>query len=170
MNNTEKTETISRTGDTCELKDRIAQFPFLSGLSEQHQQTLLDCAMFQEFAQGEIIFREGDPANRFYLILEGEVTLESDGREQDPILVQKIGAGDVLGWSWLFAPYYWHFNARTTSVQPTKAIFFYGTRLREICEEDACFGYELMKRIASVVIQRLQATRKELLQCNQRLG
>ncbi len=167
MNTTENTETISREGDTHrELKDFIAERPFLSGLSEQYQKTLLDCAMLQQFAQGEKIFHEGDPANRFYLILDGEVALESEGADSGPIHIQTLRSGDVLGWSWLFPPYYWHFSARAT--KPTKAIFFYGTRLRHICEEDTAFGYELMKRIAGVVIDRLQATRKELLELAKR--
>jgi len=67
----------------------------------------------------------------------------------------------VLGWSWLFPPYNWHFSAR--AVEPTTAIFFYGTRLREECEDDPAFGFELMKRVAAIVIQRLQVTRVQLL-------
>ena len=70
-------------------------------------------------------------------------------------------AGEVCGWSWLFPPYHWHFDAR--AVEPTEAIFFYGTRLREQCENDHDLGYELMKRMASVIIRRLQTTRRHLL-------
>jgi CRP/FNR family cyclic AMP-dependent transcriptional regulator len=76
-------------------------------------------------------------------------------------LIQIIGAGDVLGWSWLFPPFCWHFDAR--AVKPTEAIFIYGTRVRELCDEDHDLGYELMKRTAEVVIRRLQATRRHLL-------
>ena len=160
---TKKSESIPRKR---ELKDFIVESPFLNGLSELHQQALVDCAMLKEFASGEEIFREGDPANRFYLVLDGEVALESADGENDPILIQRIAPGDVLGWSWLFPPYYWHFCARATKA--TKAIFFYGTRLRELCDEDPGLGYELMKRIAAVVIQRLQSTRKELLDLTNR--
>lgn len=110
---------------------------------------------------GEIIFHEGEPANRFYLIEQGRVLLESPRREQLPVTLQVIGSGDVLGWSWLFPPYYWHFDART--VEPTTAIFFYGTRLREQCEQDHDFGYEMMKRMAQVLVQRLQVARSQLL-------
>jgi CRP/FNR family transcriptional regulator, cyclic AMP receptor protein len=162
----ENPEVISRKSDGRRLKDFIAERPFWSGLSEQHQQTLSDCAMLQDFAGGEKIFNEGDPANRFYLIIDGEVALESCDGENEPVLIEKIGAGDVLGWSWLFPPYYWNFSAR--AMKPTKAIFLYGTRLRQICEDDSGLGYELMKRIAGVVIQRLQATRKELLDVTRR--
>ncbi len=75
--------------------------------------------------------------------------------------IQIIGPGDVLGWSWLFPPFFWHFDAWV--VQPTTAIFFYGTRLREACEQDHELGYELMKRMTQVVMRRLQATRQQLL-------
>ena len=152
----------SQSSDTSrELAGVISEHPFLRGLAEQHQQVLVDCAMLQEFSAGDVIFREGDIANRFYLIREGKVVLEAPDRDRQPVVIQTIGAGEVLGWSWLFPPYYWHFDAR--AVENTKAIFFYGTRLRERCDEDPQLGYELMKRMADVVIKRLQATRIQLL-------
>ena len=117
--------------------------------------------MRMRYETGELIFREGDPANRFYLIEQGRVSLESHRRDEASVAVQVIGPGDVLGWSWLFPPYYWHFDAR--ALEPTAAIFFYGTRLREQCEQDHDFGFEMMKRMTQVVIHRLQATRKQLL-------
>ncbi len=145
-----------------QLASSITAHPFLKGLSSEQLEVLSDAAMLKDFAPGEIIFREGDIANRFYLIESGKVALETSEKEAEPKLIQIIGAGDVLGWSWLFPPYYWHFDARV--VEPTKAVFFYGTRLREKCEEDHGLGYELMKRMAGIVINRLQATRKQLLE------
>ena len=138
------------------LATLIAEHPFLAGMKPAHLEVLCDCAMQTQFAKDQLIFREGDLANRFYLIQEGRVALESRGDERT-VLIQTVGAGDVLGWSWLFPPYYWHFDARTLT--PTKAIFFYGTRLRAQCDEDHEFGYELIKRMAAVVIVRLQAAR-----------
>ena len=139
----------------------IAEHPFLHGLKPEHLRLLADNSMRMRYEAGELIFREGDPANRFYLIEQGRVSLESHRRDEAPVAVQVIGPGDVLGWSWLFPPYYWHFDAR--AVEPTMAIFFYGTRLREQCEQDHDFGFEMMKRMTPVVIHRLQATRKQLL-------
>ena len=143
-----------------QLKADIAEHPFLRGLSPKHLATLSDFAMNAEFASGKLIFSEGDPANRFYLILEGKVALEARAENGDTVPVQTIGPGDVLGWSWLFPPYSWHFDAR--AIEPTKAIFFYGTSLREQCQEDSSLGYELMKRAAAIVIERLQAARGRL--------
>jgi CRP/FNR family transcriptional regulator, cyclic AMP receptor protein len=124
--------------------------------------------MFKQFHRDEIVFCEGEPANRFCLICQGKIALESRGNGESAPLVQFIGEDEVLGWSWLFPPYYWHFTAR--AVEPTDAIFFYGTRLREQCEEDPAFGYDLMKRMAAVVIKRLQITRVQLLQVQQDSG
>ena len=138
----------------------IAAHALFKGLAPQYLTLVTEAAMLKEFAAGEVIFRESDPANRFYLILDGEVALEDPVREGNPVLLQTIGADDVLGWSWLFPPYYWHFGARAT--KPTKAIFFYGTWLRESCERDHDFGYEMLKRMSAVIIKRLQATRKKL--------
>ena len=138
----------------------VAEHPFCEGMKPEQLAILSECAMLVEFEKGELIFREGDPANRFYLIRSGRVELESEVAERERMLIQTIGPGDVLGWSWLFPPYYWRFDARAAT--PVKAIFFYGTWLREYSAQDHNLGYELMKRMAEVVIRRLQAARKYL--------
>ena len=139
----------------------IVEHRFLRGLKPEHLRPLADSALRMHYEAGELIFREGAPANRFYLIEQGRVSLEAYSKDEAPVAVQIIGPGDVLGWSWLFPPYYWHFDAR--ALEPTTAILFYGTRLREKCEQDRDFGYEMMKRMTQVVLHRLQATRKQLL-------
>ena len=148
------------------LEAVVAKHPFLAGLPGQHLEVLLRNAMRVCFEKGETIFREGDPANRFYLIESGKISLETHEKNRPALQVQTIAGGDVLGWSWLFPPYTWQFEAR--AIEPTTAIFFYGTRLREECEQDHELGYELLNRMASIVISRLQATRKELIACEKR--
>jgi CRP-like cAMP-binding protein len=142
----------------------LAAQPFFKGLSAPQIELLADNAMPADFKTGELIFTEGSPANRFYIVLSGEVTLESPcpkcDDERGTVLIETVGAGSVLGWSWLFPPYYSHFNAR--AVSSVKTLFFYGTRLREQCENDHDLGYELMKRVAVIFIERLQATRIKL--------
>ena len=99
-------------------------------------------------------------ANRFYLIESGKVAVESNDGPDNPVVIETIGAGDLLGWSWMFAPYVWRFTAR--AIEPTSAIFFYGTILREYCERDHSLGYELFKRMAPVMIKRMQNAREKL--------
>jgi CRP/FNR family cyclic AMP-dependent transcriptional regulator len=143
------------------VEETIKKHPFLEGMSPHQIRLLSDCAMRAHFGAGELIFREGDPANRFYLILKGKVALESFMQDKGHTLIQSIGSGDVLGWSWLFPPYFWHFNAR--AIEATEAIFIYATPLREECESDHELGYELMKRMAQIMMNRLQATRRQFL-------
>ena len=136
--------------------------PFLRGMAARQLELLAENSMPAEFKAGDTILSEGGPANRFYLIMEGLVELESRGLEGEVVRIQTIGTGDVLGWSWLFPPYYWHFNAR--ALTPVKTIFFYGTRLRELCEENHDLGYALMMRVSEIIIKRLQAARRELVE------
>ena len=139
---------------------RVALHPFLAGMNHKHLTLLTDCAIHVHFKKGQIILREGDLANRFYLIESGKVVLEAGEDSGEPVVIETIGSGDLLGWSWMFPPYVWHFTAR--AVEPTDAIFFYGTILREYCERDHSLGYELFKRITPVMIKRLQAARKKM--------
>jgi CRP/FNR family transcriptional regulator, cyclic AMP receptor protein len=143
------------------METRVAWHPFLAGMGRSQLGLLIDCAIAADFDAGEVILREGEVANRFYLIESGKVVLESGEEFGEPVVVGTIGAGDLLGWSWMFRPYVWHFTAR--AIEPTKAIFFYGTILREYCEKNHSLGYELFKRIAPVMLRRLQAARKKML-------
>jgi CRP-like cAMP-binding protein len=117
--------------------------------------------MCASFAEGECIFRESEPANRLYLIQEGSVIITSRTPKHAQIVIQRAGAGDALGWSWLFEPYTRHFEAWAD--EPTRALYFHASPLREQSEQDSKLGYELMKRFSRVVIHRLQATRFKLL-------
>jgi len=142
------------------LAERIGAHRFMQEVPKQYIPVLAAHAMDVSFGPDELIFRTGDPANRFYLIESGEVSLESDA-EGERVEIQSLGADEVLGWSWLFPPYQWQFDAR--AIVPTKAIFLYGSRLREVCEEQPELGYALMKATAGVLVERLQSTRRELL-------
>jgi CRP/FNR family transcriptional regulator, cyclic AMP receptor protein len=144
------------------MATRVALHPFLAGMNHTQLALLTDCAIPIHFEKGQIIFREGEMANRFYLIESGKVVLEStSGPLDDLVVIDMIGPGDLLGWSWMFPPYVWHFTAR--AVEPTEAIFFYGTILREYCERDPSLGYELFKRMSAVMVKRLQAARQRML-------
>src|SRR6516164_10203580 len=110
------------------MATRVALHPFLAGMNPTQLALLTDCAIPVHFKKGQTILREGEMANRFYLIESGKVVLESGEGFGDPVIIETLGAGDLLGWSWMFPPYVWHFTAR--AAEPTNAIFFYGTILR----------------------------------------
>jgi CRP-like cAMP-binding protein len=148
------------------MATRVALHPFLAGLNHTQLTLLTDCAMATHFDKGQTILREGESANRFYLVETGKVILESSGALGDPVVVDTIGAGDLIGWSWMFPPYTSHFTAR--AAVPTAAIFFYGTILREYCEKDHSLGYELLKRMTVVMNRRMQAAQNKMLAIHHR--
>ena len=90
------------------LATRVALHPFLAGMNHIQLTLLTDCATSVHFEKGQIVFREGEMANRFYLIETGKVLLESSERLGNPVIIDTIGPGDLLGWSWMFPPYTCH--------------------------------------------------------------
>ena len=143
------------------LSEAITKYAIFRGMKPEHFAILAEGAKEIEFNPGDLVFREGTPANQFFLIESGGVVLEAHEPSDGTIAVQSLSPGEVFGWSWLFPPFTWHFQARAT--EPTKVIALSGARLLVTAERNCEFGYELMKRMAQVVIRRLQATRRQLL-------
>ena len=141
------------------LNQAITNHRFFLGMKPEHLGALTAGAKAAQYKAGEMLCREGEPAGQFYLIESGKVALEAHDPADGTAPVETLGAGDVLGWSWLFPPFVWHFQAR--AIEPTKVIILSGGHLLVTAEDNHDFGYELMKRIAQVVIHRLQAARKE---------
>ena len=121
-----------------------------------------------EFATDQVIFRQNENAHQFFLIMEGEVVVESYIARADNLPLQIITAGEVLGWSWLFPPFVWHFQAK--AIEPTKAIFIDGASLLVACEQVHSFGFYLMQRIAQIVIKRLEEAQRKLLELEKSVG
>ena len=139
----------------------LSGHPFFRGLDAQYMELIAACAVNVRFRADHYLFHEGEQATHFYLIREGKVALETIAVPHKPVVIETIEAGEVLGWSWLFPPYRWHFNAR--AIEPIRAIMLDGVCLREKGERDHDLGYELVPRMARILIQRLQATRLQLL-------
>ena len=143
------------------LESVLAEVPFLDGLDPDKIALLAGCAGNVHFAAGQNLFREGDAADVFYIVRHGSVAVETFVPTRGPVLIETIDAGEVIGWSWLFAPYRWHFDARALTV--VRATGFDGTCLRQKCEDDPELGYDLMGRFAQVLIERMQWMRLRLL-------
>jgi CRP/FNR family transcriptional regulator, cyclic AMP receptor protein len=143
------------------LEDLIVASPVFAGLEPGHLRLIAGCGGNEHVPSGTYLFREGQPAERFYLIREGAVALEVDAPGRGAVMVETLHAGDVVGWSWLFPPYRWHFDGCAT--EPTRLVTFDGLCLRDKCEADHELGYQLMRRFAAAIVERLQATRLQLL-------
>jgi CRP-like cAMP-binding protein len=143
------------------LERIIAEHSFFAGLDEGFLELMVGCASNIRFKAGDYILKEGDPANTFYLIREGQVAVEVFAPQHEPIIVSTLGIGEILGWSWLLPPFQWKFHAR--AMKDTRAIALDGRCLRTKCEANHDLGYEILKRFTQIMEQRLEATRLQLL-------
>jgi CRP-like cAMP-binding protein len=146
---------------TAPTLDLMAAHPFLAGMSRQQLDRLARWSHRSLIHAGGRLFSEGGRAERFWLIRDGQVALDVHVPGRGEVLVETLGPGTVLGWSWLFPPYRWQFGA--TALAHTHAIELDGAGVRALCEEDPELGRELYRRFIAVVVDRLQATRVRLL-------
>ena len=143
------------------LDQLISESPIFAGMEPSHLELIAGCARNQHVEAYTLLLREGEPADVFYLIRRGIVALEVHAPGRGPLLIETLQAGDVVGWSWLFPPYRWQLDGRAT--ERCELVAFDGACLRGKAEEDHELGYQLMKRFAANVVDRLQATRMQLL-------
>jgi CRP/FNR family cyclic AMP-dependent transcriptional regulator len=143
------------------VRQQLAGHPFVRGLEPRFIDALGARGHLVEFEPREVIFREGDPADTFYLVRSGIVALQVDAGEPFPQAIQHINEGSALGWSWLFPPYEWQFDA--VAQTPVRAMAFDAAALREEFEADPFFGYHIMGKVAELMVKRLHATRHQLI-------
>ena len=143
------------------IETLLGDVPIFRDMPPEALDLLSGCASNVRFADGEMLFREGDDADAFYVIRHGRVALETFVPARGPVTIETIDPGEVVGWSWLFAPYRWHFDARALGL--VRATQFDAACLRAKCEQDPAFGYDLILRFTQVLIERLQWTRLRLL-------
>lgn len=144
------------------LAEAIAGHRFTSGLNPRYLHLLNECTTLENFGAQQMIFEEGKSAERFYLIHSGLVALQTFVPGHGVTTVQTLGAGEVLGWSWIVPPYRWHFSA--VAVEPVEAVSICAPTLRDRMEENHDFGYEILMHMGPVMLERLQSTRMRLLE------
>lgn len=148
--------------ETVETIDQIlAKIPFFEDFPAEYAELIAGCARLCHFDAGAYLFREGQAADSFFLIRHGRVALEIAPPARAPIVVATLADGEIVGASWLVAPYRSMFEARAMDF--TRAISFDATCLRGKCDADPHLGYEMMKRFLPVFVKRLNATRMQIL-------
>jgi CRP/FNR family cyclic AMP-dependent transcriptional regulator len=135
--------------------------PSVAGLDPEHLRVLLGLSRLVEFAAGASVFREGAPADRLWVVHHGLVQLHTHVPGRGDVPIDTVGAGDLLGWSWMTAPYQWHFAA--TALSASLAHEIDAAALRESSEADPVFGYAVACALSGALLDRLQATRARLL-------
>jgi CRP/FNR family cyclic AMP-dependent transcriptional regulator len=139
----------------------LPQHPFFEGLDDSVAALVAGCARNVHFRPTEYLFHEGDPADTFFVVRHGRVSLEVRPPAGPSVVVDAVQDDDVVGWSWLVPPYRWMFDARAT--EQTSAIAFDGACLRDKATADPSVGYALLQRVVTVMADRVQSARVRLL-------
>jgi CRP/FNR family transcriptional regulator, cyclic AMP receptor protein len=143
------------------IADLLGATEFVAGLDADAVAFIAGCGHNVHLEAGEYLFREGEDADRFYILREGRVALEMFVPGRGALVIDTVGPSQLLGVSWLVPPYRWMFDGR--AVEAVRAVALDGTCIRAKCDDDPGLGYELMKRVAVVLEARLQSARVRLL-------
>jgi CRP/FNR family transcriptional regulator, cyclic AMP receptor protein len=139
----------------------FAGHDFLRGMSPDHVTRLASAAAVVSIPAGQRLFDEGGRADKCWLITAGQVALDMHMPGRPNLIVETLGTGDVIGFSWMSPPHEWQFGAET--VTPTSAFELDGAAVMALCESHPDLGYELAMRLLAAAVRRLQATRIRLL-------
>jgi CRP-like cAMP-binding protein len=134
---------------------------FLANLSRQHLMILASGVRPFAAKPGDLLAREGESANSFYLVQAGHIAIDIHRPNGEKVTLQTVGPGEVIGWSWVVPGYRWQFDCRAT--EPSTGLVMDANWLRERCEQDHELGYHLLKQLVTVIAHRLTATREQLL-------
>ncbi|MEE1803511.1 MULTISPECIES: cyclic nucleotide-binding domain-containing protein [unclassified Streptomyces] len=131
------------------------------GLPPDRRERLREVVTDVTFPDGTRIFDEGRRADRFWVVRSGQVALDVHVPGRQAAVVETLGPGALLGWSWLFPPYVWHLGAQ--AVRTVRAEQFDATVVRALCEADPVFGRVVYRTVAEVLADRLRGSRTRLL-------
>ncbi|WP_299465406.1 cyclic nucleotide-binding domain-containing protein [uncultured Gimesia sp.] len=134
---------------------------FTAGLSDEDQRKLAVISRLQEFPKGAIVFAEGTDHKDIYVISSGRVEICMSIQARGCLPVLTLEAGDLVGWSSVLKQ--GEMTATVVAMEDTQAVAIDAAELRELCELDHDIGYQIMKRIASALSQRLVACRLQVL-------
>ena len=139
----------------------LSAHEFFSDFSDDVLKFLCECSSTREIKKGQILFRLGENADKFYVILNGCISIQMPAIMGPSLEIQNVGKDQVLGWSWLIAPYQWNFQ--TKAEEDSELLQFDGTAILARCEQEPKFGYELLKKFAGLMSVRLNAARQKMM-------
>ena len=143
------------------IEDYLSTHAFFSGMEGSFVKFLSNSATELRIKEGEVLFQQGKRADKFYLLRNGRISVQVPALMGPVLEIQALDKDQILGWSWLIPPYRWNFLAR--ALEDSDLLEFDGSAILARCEEDPNFGYELFKRFASLMSERLDAARQKMM-------
>jgi CRP/FNR family cyclic AMP-dependent transcriptional regulator len=139
----------------------LSAHEFFSEFSDDVLKFLCECSSTREIKKGQILFRQGEHADKFYVVRNGRISLQMPAIMGPTLEIQTVDKDQVLGWSWLISPYQWNFQ--TKAEEDSELLQFDGTAILARCEQEPKFGYELLKKFAALMSVGLNAARQKMM-------
>ena len=149
MSNPSTTEYLSVHEFFYEFSDDVLKF-------------LCECSSSREIKKGQFLFRQGENADKFYVVRSGRISIQMPAIMGPTLEIQTLGKDQVLGWSWLISPYKWNFQTRAE--EDSELLQFDGIAILARCEQEPKFGYELLKKFAALMSVGLNAARQKMME------
>ncbi len=144
--------------DVDELRDKAE---LLASLSDEKLGVLASVVDEGTFPASEVLFREDQPADKFFIVEKGLVSLELVTPGIEPMVILSLGPTELVGISWMFPPYKWKWTAR--AIQDSELLVFDAVGVRAQCEEDAELKLLVLQMVADQAVKRLHTTRVQLM-------
>ncbi|CAA9889308.1 Cyclic nucleotide-binding protein [Candidatus Methylobacter favarea] len=139
----------------------LSAHEFFSGFSDDVFKFLCESSSMHEIKKGQILFQQGESADKFYVVRKGRISVQIPAILGPPLEIQTLGKNQVLGWSWLISPYKWNFQARAE--EDSELLMFDGSAILARCEQEPKFGYMLLKKFAALMSMRLDEARRKMM-------
>ncbi|MFJ3175345.1 cyclic nucleotide-binding domain-containing protein [Streptomyces roseus] len=133
----------------------------IAALSADCRERLMEHAREVNFPEGARLFSEGGHADRFWIVRSGAVSMDLHVPGRQPAVIESLGPGELIGWSWMFQPYRWHMGAEATT--PLRTHEFDARTVRTMMESDPAFAAAIEHWVSEVLAHRLHRTRVRLL-------
>ena len=143
------------------ITEYLSAHEFFSEFSDDDLKFLCECSSMREIKKGQILFRQGEHADKFYVVRSGRISIQMPAIMGPTLEIQAVEEDQVLGWSWLISPYKWNFQ--TKAEEDSELLQFDGVAILARCEQEPKFGYELLKKFAGLMSVRLNAARQKMM-------
>jgi len=143
------------------ITEYLSAHEFFCGFSDDVLKFLWECSSTREIKKGQILFLQGEHADKFYVVRSGLISIQMPAIMGPTLEIQTVDEDQVLGWSWLISPYRWNFQ--TKAEEDSELLQFDGVAILARCEQEPKFGYELLKKFAGLMSVRLNAARQKMM-------
>jgi len=143
------------------LENLLQKHPFFRSMDPEVRKTVAGCAANERVEAGQYLFREGEMADKFFLLRDGQIALEISIPGRRPLVVDTLRAGEVFGWNWIIPPYSWRADAR--AIERSRFLSLDAKCLREKMGSDHRLGFEMYQRFCPVIAKRLEGARLRLI-------